>query len=125
MTRIALPVIFLLAGFFTAVQAAESAVTKTEIAHLFAALEASNCQFNRNGSWYRTKDASGHLATKYKYLQDKNLVPSTEKFIERAATQSSLSGTAYQIKCVDDVAQASAPWFKAVLLKYRSLASSK
>ncbi|MBK9339228.1 MAG: DUF5329 family protein [Rhodoferax sp.] len=58
-------------------------------------------------------------ATKYKYLQDKDLVPTAEKFIERAATESSLSGKAYQIKCADGVVQPSAPWFQAILLKYR------
>ena len=101
-------------------QAAEPAATKSEIAYLFTTLEASNCQFNRNGSWYSAKEASGHLNTKYKYLQDKDLVPTAEKFIERAATESSLSGKAYQIKCADNVAQPSAPWFKAALEKYRA-----
>ena len=101
-------------------QAAESPATKQEIAHLFTTLENSGCQFNRNGSWYSAKEASAHLATKYKYLQGKDLVPSAEKFIERAATESSLSGKAYQIKCADNVAQLSAPWFMAALAKYRA-----
>jgi Family of unknown function (DUF5329) len=121
MTRIALPTLLLLLGhFFTAAQAAEPATTKQEIAHLFTTLEASGCQFNRNGSWYGAKEAAGHLTSKYKYLQDKDLVPSAEKFIERAATESSLSGKAYQIKCADNVAQPSAPWFQAALVKYRA-----
>ena len=101
-------------------QAAESSATQQEVAHLFTTLENSNCQFNRNGSWYSAKEASGHLATKYKYLQNKDLVPSAEKFIERAATESSLSGKAYQIKCADNVVQPSAPWFTAALEKYRA-----
>ena len=101
-------------------QAAEPPATKAEIAHLFTTLEASNCQFNRNGTWYSAKEASAHLGTKYKYLQDKDLVPTAEKFIERAATQSSLSGKAYLIKCADNVVQPSAPWFKATLEKYRA-----
>ena len=100
--------------------AAEPSATQQEIAHLFTTLESSNCQFSRNGLWYSAKEASGHLATKYKYLQNKDLVPSAEKFIERAATGSSLSGKAYQIKCADNVAQLSAPWFMAALVKYRA-----
>ena len=111
--------------FFGLCQAAESVVTKQEIAHLFSILEASNCQFYRNGSWHVAKDASLHLQSKYKYLQDKDLVPSSEKFIERAATQSSMSGKAYQIKCADGVVQPSAPWFQVALLKYRSGVKSK
>lgn len=106
-------------------QAAEPPATQQEIAHLFTTLETSNCQFKRNGSWYSATEASAHLATKYKYLQGKDLVPSTEKFIERAATESSLSGKAYQIKCADNVAQPSAPWFLAVLNKYRAGAKVK
>jgi Family of unknown function (DUF5329) len=120
MTRTALFLIFLLSGFFGTAQASEPATTKVEIAQLFTALETSNCQFNRNGTWYVAKEASAHLQTKYKYLQDKDLVPSAEKFIERAATESSFSGKAYQIKCADNVSQASAPWFFAVLNKYRN-----
>ncbi|MEO6294134.1 MAG: DUF5329 domain-containing protein [Burkholderiaceae bacterium] len=100
-------------------QAAEPPATTAEIAHLFSTLETSTCQFNRNGSWYGAKEAAGHLATKYRYLKDKDMVPTAEKFIERAATQSSLSGKAYQIKCVDTVVQQSGPWFQAVLEKYR------
>ena len=109
-----------LASLFTTAQAAEPPTTKAEIAHLFSTLETSNCEFSRNGSWYSAKEASGHLGTKYKYLQDKDLVPTAEKFIERAATESSLSGKAYQIKCADNVALPSAPWFKAALEKYRA-----
>jgi len=126
MTKIILSLVFLLSAFsFSPVQAAEPAAAKTEIAHLFSVLETSNCQFNRNGTWYSAKEAAGHLQTKYKYLQDKDLVPSAEKFIERAATKSSFSGKAYQIKCADNVVQPSAPWFQAALLKYRSTVKSK
>ena len=125
MTRIALTLILLLSGFFTAAQAAEPAITKTEIAHLFTVLETSSCQFNRNGSWHDAKEASAHLSTKYKYLQNLNLIPSTEKFIDRAATESSFSNRAYQIKCADNVVQPSAPWFTAALQKYRSTVKSK
>ncbi len=120
MTRIILPHVFLLFSLFTAAQAAEPAATKAEIAHLFTALETSNCQFNRNGTWYSAKEASAHLQTKYKYLQDKNLAPTAEKFIERAATESSLSGKSYMMKCHGNELQTSGPWFLGVLAKYRA-----
>ncbi len=117
---ILLALLVFLGGFATA-HAAEPAAAKAEIAHLFNVLETSNCQFNRNGSWYSAKEAVAHLRTKYKYLQDRDLIPSAEKFIERAATESSFSGNAYQIKCADSVAQPSKPWFLTALVKYRSL----
>ena len=119
MTRLFFILTLLFAGILTRAHAAEPVTTKAEIAHLFATLEAFNCQFNRNGTWHSSKEASAHLATKYKYLQDRDLVPTAEKFIERAATESSLSGKAYQIKCADGVVQPSAPWFQAILMKYR------
>lgn len=126
MTKIFLSLAFLLSPFcWSPAQAAESATTKQEIAHLFSTLETSNCQFNRNGSWHDAKEASAHLHKKYKYLQGKDLVPSAEKFIERAATASSFSGKAYQIKCADNVVQASSPWFQAALVKYRTTAKIK
>jgi uncharacterized protein YfiM (DUF2279 family) len=125
MTRIILSLLFLLSGCFTAAQAAESATTKAEITHLFTVLETSGCQFNRNGSWHDAKEAATHLHTKYKYLQNLNLVPSTEKFIDRAATESSFSNKAYQIRCADNVVQPSGPWFTAALLKYRSTLKAK
>lgn len=119
MTRITFSLILLLSTITMSAQATEPQATKQEIAHLFTTLEASNCQFNRNGSWYSAKEASGHLNTKYKYLQDKDLVPSAEAFIERAATKSSLSGKPYQIKCGGAAPAPSGPWFKAALVKYR------
>ncbi len=122
MTRLIFILTLLFAGILTRAHAVELPATKAEIAHLFTILETSNCQFNRNGTWYSSKEASAHLSTKYKYLQDKDLVPTAEKFIERAATESSLSGKAYQIKCADGVVQPSAPWFQAILLKYRGKA---
>jgi Family of unknown function (DUF5329) len=125
MKRFTFSLIVLFSGFFNAAQAAEPAVTKQEIAYLFSTLVASDCQFNRNGTWYVAKDASAHLQSKYRYLQDNDLVPSAEKFIERAATESSLSGKAYQIKCADNVVQPSAPWFQVALVKYRSGTKAK
>jgi Family of unknown function (DUF5329) len=125
MSKIILSLLFLLSSLFTSAQAAESATTQTEIAHLFTVLETSSCQFNRNGSWHDAKEAAAHLHTKYKYLQNLNLVASTEKFIERAATESSFSNTPYQIKCADGVALPSGPWFTAALLKYRAGKNAK
>lgn len=125
MTFKIISIVILLMNMAFIAHAAEPVATKSEIAHLFTTLEASTCQFNRNGSWYNAKEAASHLNTKYKYLQDKDMVPTAEKFIERAATGSSLSGKAYLIKCADAVVQPSGPWFQAVLEKYRVAPKSK
>ena len=41
---------------------------KQEAEHLFAYLENSGCQFNRNGSWYSASEAAAHIRKKYEYL---------------------------------------------------------
>ncbi len=92
---------------------------KQEIDYLFGYLEKSGCEFNRNGSWYEAGEASGHLRDKYEYLLGKGLVDSTEQFIARAATESSMSGKAYQVRCGQTPIMASADWFGQALAEYR------
>ncbi|HRZ07083.1 MAG TPA: DUF5329 domain-containing protein [Candidatus Competibacteraceae bacterium] len=93
--------------------------TKLEIAHLFSYLQASGCRFYRNGTWHGSSEAASHLSQKYQYLLGKGLVPSSEAFIERAASESNITGQAYQVKCGSDPAVKSADWFGAELEKYR------
>jgi hypothetical protein len=95
-------------------------VTRAEIAHLLQYLQGSGCQFQRNGSWYASARATGHLKQKYEYLLKRGLVTDAESFIARAATQSSASGKPYFVKCGDEPAVASAAWLQAELLKFRS-----
>jgi hypothetical protein len=56
---------------------------------------------------------------KYRYLLDKGLVSSAESFIERAASKSSLSGTAYQVQCDHGKPVESGTWFSAELARFR------
>jgi hypothetical protein len=91
-----------------------------EIEHLIAHLGSSGCQFNRNGSWHTSERAVSHLRRKYEYLIKKNLVPSAEAFIERAAAQSSASGKPYLVKCGKTAAVPSAQWLSRELERYRA-----
>ncbi|MFZ6751560.1 DUF5329 domain-containing protein [Undibacterium sp. Ren11W] len=93
--------------------------TTQEIAQLFSYLENSACQLQRNGTWYDAKAASAHLQKKYQYLLDKNLIVSSESFIQQAATASSMSGNAYQVKCPNAAIVDSASWFRNELIRYR------
>ena len=110
----------LLAMSFAAVAAEPDATTRAEIAHLIAHLETSGCQFNRNGTWYEAARAVSHLNGKYEYLLKKNLVPSAEAFIERAASESSATGKPYLVKCGEQPKMESAIWFRTALAKRRS-----
>lgn len=103
-------------------QAAElSETTKVEILHLFSHLENSGCQFNRNGTWYAPNEAVAHIKKKYDYLLKKDLLTTTESFIEKAATESSMSGKPYEVRCEGQAAVQSSIWFNAELQKYRTL----
>jgi hypothetical protein len=70
-----------------------------EIDALFDKLQASGCEFNRNGSWYSGAQARTHLIKKLDYLESKSLVRTTEDFIKLAASTSSSSGQPYQVRC--------------------------
>ena len=94
--------------------------TKQEISHLISHLASSGCQFNRNGSWYEASRAVSHINRKYEYLLEKDLVPNTEAFIERAASESSWSGKPYLVKCGNQPEVESAAWLREALAKFRA-----
>ena len=90
-----------------------------EIDQLFKALEASGCEFNRNGSWYDAQKASERLHRKYDYLLKKGLVTSTESFIDLGASKSSMSGKPYLVRCGKSPPVESRSWFMARLSQIR------
>lgn len=111
---------------FSAAHAALPAVAKTEINYLLATVANSDCQFFRNGSWHDSKAAAAHLTSKLDYLVARDLIQSAEEFIDKAATQSSLSGRAYAIRCQSGAAVPSDQWLRILLTRYRdSLATQR
>ncbi len=114
--KILLTVLALFASFSASAEV--SANTKQEITYLFTHLKSSGCEFYRNGSWYKADAAADHLNQKYEYLLGKGYISTTEDFIARAATKSSMSHKAYRVKCGSTETK-SATWFKEVLSKYR------
>lgn len=97
--------------FCTAASAAPTAApVRAEIDALLGKLQSSGCQFNRNGSWYSGAEAKSHLLRKLEYFEDKGTVKNAEQFIELAASKSSSSGKAYQVKCGGESAVDSKQW---------------
>lgn len=112
--------VYLLLAFTANAYSGEiSPTTRAELEHLFSYLETSGCQFNRNGSWYTAMEATAHIRHKYEYLDNKGLITTAEDFIEKAASQSSMTRKAYEVKCAAQSPLKSAPWFSAELKKYR------
>lgn len=104
---------------FSAAHAAPPPIARIEIGYLLSTVASSNCQFYRNGSWYDAKAAAAHLESKLQYLLTKDLVQSAEDFIEKAATESSMSGRAYAIHCKGSEPVPSAQWLRILLARYR------
>jgi Family of unknown function (DUF5329) len=98
--------------------AAPAQKTQSEIGLLMDALAASDCKFQRNGSWHDAREARKHLQRKYDYLLKKDQVGDTEQFIDRAASRSSISGRAYRVKCAGRE-QDAATWFGERLRQLR------
>jgi Family of unknown function (DUF5329) len=93
--------------------------TEKEIAHLLTYLKNSTCQFYRNGTWYSPGKAVEHIERKYKWLKDKGLIDTTEEFIDRAASKSSISGNPYLVRCGNINPVKSSAWFKEELENFR------
>ena len=100
--------------------AAPSGTTQREITGLMQALETSGCRFQRNGTWYDAVAARGHLQRKYDYLLKRDMVDSSEQFIERAASRSSMSGKAYKVSCTGTPEQDASAWFLQQLRRLRT-----
>lgn len=103
-------------------RAAPSPQAQREIDALIAGLGASGCAFERNGRWYDAKTAQAHLQKKYDYLRKRDMADTAELFIERAASESSMSGKAYRVRCAGKAAEPSAQWFRQRLQALRAAA---
>lgn len=90
-----------------------------EINHLLDFVARSECKFNRNGSWVDAREARRHLQKKYTYLAKRDLAPDAERFIARAASESSMSGQPYRVQCSDREVILSATWLSNELLRFR------
>lgn len=98
--------------------AAPDARAQQEIAALLAFVGQSHCSFIRNGKSYGADQAQSHLADKFHYLLRMDKVSTAEDFIDRAGTQSSLSGEPYLVVC-DGKQQTSAAWLRDELQRLR------
>jgi hypothetical protein len=90
-----------------------------EVEHLLGYLKNSNCQFNRNGSWYPADQATEHLRKKYQYFLDKGQLDSAESFITKSASTSSMSGKVYLVLCPGHTEEESGKWLNGELVRYR------
>ncbi|MFC4930221.1 YfeK family protein [Massilia sp. GCM10023247] len=93
---------------------------QAEIAHLLDYVTRPGCQFQRNGSWHDGAEAKRHLQRKYDYLLKRDLVTNAESFIARAASESSMSGRDYLVRCGEGEPVASAAYLTGELARFRA-----
>ena len=91
-----------------------------EVDRLLHAVERSGCEFGRNGTWHDSKSAVAHMRDKYDYLVARDLIATSEDFVERVGTKSSMSGQPYQVRCLGGVLLASGPWLTSRLAQLRA-----
>ncbi len=108
---LAIPAVFLASG----VNAEEQ--VPTEIDYLLSAVGASDCAFIRNDKRHSAADAEDHLRMKYR--RGKRYAPTTEAFIERLASKSSISKKLYLIDCPGEGLAPSGEWLTERLAEYR------
>jgi len=102
--------------------AATDGPAKDEIDHLLNYVATSSCTFVRNGSEYPAAKARDHLAGKYQFAGSR--ISSAEDFIKYLATQSSMSGEPYHVKCGRNDGLAGV-WLTDELHRYRKVAHAQ
>lgn len=93
---------------------------QAEVSVLLDYIDGSGCEFYRNGTWHDSKAAQAHLRDKYNYLAARDQIDTTEDFIDKAATKSSLSGQAYLVKCYGGAPVTSSQWLFDELVRLRT-----
>ena len=94
-----------------------AAGAEEEIEFLLDAVGCSGCTFIRNGKRHDADDAADHLRMKYR--RGKRHAPTTEAFIERLASKSSISRKPYMIDCPGDDLVPTGEWLMQRLAEYR------
>ena len=92
-----------------------------EVDFLLGYIQESGCDFYRNGTWHAASAARSHLHDKYVFLVARDQIRTTEDFIEKAASKSSLSGETYQVRCGADAPATTELWLRAELARFRAL----
>jgi len=88
-----------------------------EINHLLEFIALSDCTYIRNDKEYSGVEARDHIAGKYESLKWR--IKTSETFIQKIASRSSLSGKQYLIRCEGEE-QTTEQWLFRELGNYRN-----
>lgn len=104
-------------------RATDTAPPKVEILALLTRLESSGGRFNRNARWYRGADAAHFLSQKLALMDQHGDVASAERLIKLAASQRTMSGLPYRVRCGTAPPIESRPWLQSELTSLRHAAA--
>jgi len=119
-TRIAMALVCTAAlqcGSMTAARADPTPVAQVEIDHLLDFVAQSQCTFIRNGTEHKAAEAKTHMSEKFAYVRKR--ISTAEDFIKGVASESSLSGEPYRVRCGKTELLARA-WLSDELRRFRS-----
>jgi len=91
-----------------------------EVSFLLGYIEGSGCEFLRNGVWYGSRAAQAHLRDKFRLAASQGSVDSAEQFIDNIATQSSMTGQPYMVRCNGGPTITSRQWLRDELARLRA-----
>ncbi|MCX4028427.1 DUF5329 family protein [Endozoicomonas sp. SM1973] len=89
-----------------------------EVAHLLEFVRNSACTMMRNGASHNSLEAAQHILNKYDYFKED--IQTTERFIQLAASRSTLTGKDYQVQCNNQPSVTSRDWLMTELQNFRS-----
>ena len=112
-----LALLAIIAAPFFASAGARAGEIPAEIEFLLTTVGSSDCVFVRNGKRHDAEDAEDHLRMKYR--RGKRYASTTEAFIERLASKSSMSKKLYHIECPGSEPVPSGEWLTQRLAEYR------
>jgi hypothetical protein len=91
-------------------------LAEAEISYLLSFVAESECTFNRNGTEHEPVAASKHLHKKYDYARSR--ISTSEQFISRIASKSSITRKAYTVRCKGQEIK-TGQWLTDALTAYR------
>jgi hypothetical protein len=108
-------------GAAQAVRAQEAAKRPEDaqkaIQYLLDTVAKSDVTFIRNGEPHDGKQASAHMAGKYRHFAKE--IHTAEDFIRLAGTRSETTGKAYEVKLRDGKTMPAGQWLSLLLADYR------
>jgi hypothetical protein len=116
--------VFFIFGLISPAFAGETLSEDQKIERLFKTIESSDVVFIRNGEEHNSYEAADHLRKKLKAAQSSFFAPEKTKwtarmFINKVASQSSMSGRPYQINLGGGQVVDAKDWLLEKLLKRR------